>query len=344
MFVDLNIPAIPGDVRNAKLIERLSMLAKLGYDGAAVTDTFTGRITATAVSSAPSPLPLDDEAQSALTIGRRTFKQYTRATVVLADAKESYSLNGTNPYLKAFDVVAVQPATEKLFSQVCSSLDVDIITLDLSKRLPYFLKMPPIGQAVERGIFFEIAYSAALTDSTARRNLISNAQALVRACKGRNLIITSEAASAFAIRGPYDIANFATLFGLSISAAKQALAQNTRSVLLHGSMRSSTYRGVLAVQMPPAGTATTTEASAGAAKKQAAGAKGQSVESASSGGGGKTKNVTGKPSSAKPSPKEAASKKAAALADSSKMVSDDDDDEGDDDNNAPSLTGLDEDD
>jgi hypothetical protein len=40
-----------------------------------------------------------------------------------------------------------------------------------------------VNQAIERGVYFEIQYTAALHDAVARRNLISNAIALVNASK-----------------------------------------------------------------------------------------------------------------------------------------------------------------
>lgn len=44
-------------------------------------------------------------------------------------------------------------------------------------------------------------------DSASRRQLISNAQSLVRVTRGKNIIITSEAQRAMELRGPYDIVN-----------------------------------------------------------------------------------------------------------------------------------------
>lgn len=41
--------------------------------------------------------------------------------------------------------------------------DVDIITFDLAQRIPVQLKIPKVREAVQRGVYFEINYSAALT-------------------------------------------------------------------------------------------------------------------------------------------------------------------------------------
>ena len=41
--------------------------------------------------------------------------------------------------------------------QACTSLNVDIITLDLSKRMPFRLKPAAVQAALKRGIFFEVS-------------------------------------------------------------------------------------------------------------------------------------------------------------------------------------------
>eukprot|EP00041_Stephanoeca_diplocostata_P009089 m.138834 g.138834 ORF g.138834 m.138834 type:complete len:111 (-) comp17596_c0_seq12:432-764(-) len=93
--------------------------------------------------------------------------------------------------MKEFDIVAVNPTTEKLWAQCCEKLEIDIISLDLSKRLPFFMKPKQIGQAIDRGIYFEIAYSAAIHDTLGRRNLIANAIQLVRAAKQKHIVLSS---------------------------------------------------------------------------------------------------------------------------------------------------------
>ena len=66
-------------------------------------------------------------------------------------------------FFRHFDLVSVQPATEKLFAvradfqarspyygvwqQCCGELDVDIVTLDMSQRLPFHVKRQQVGQA-----------------------------------------------------------------------------------------------------------------------------------------------------------------------------------------------------
>ncbi|KAK9803847.1 hypothetical protein WJX73_008026 [Symbiochloris irregularis] len=131
------------------------------------------------------------------------------------------------------------PQAERAFTQACSSLDCDIISVDLSTRLPFSLKAATIVPAIKRGISFEIVYSAALRDETSRRHLFSNAAALVRASRGRGIIISSGARSAFELRGPYDVINLGVLFGLSDQQAKAAITTNCAHVLAHARSRKA---------------------------------------------------------------------------------------------------------
>ncbi len=66
----------------------------------------------------------------------------------------------------------------------------------------------------------QVSHSGALLDAATRRAAIANAQALTRAVRGRGIIIASGAHAAFQLRGPADIANLASLFGLNGKQAK----------------------------------------------------------------------------------------------------------------------------
>lgn len=89
----------------------------------------------------------------------------------------------------------------------CKTLDVDIISLDMSQRLPFFPKHGTVGAAIERGITFEITYGTCLRNKDARKFFLHNATNLVRVTRGKNLIISSAALKAMDIRNPYDVIN-----------------------------------------------------------------------------------------------------------------------------------------
>ena len=91
--------------------------------------------------------------------------------------------------------------------------------------------------ALARGVTFELCYAAALREPTARRQLFANALAVVRATGGAGVLLSSGALRAFELRGPADVANLGTLFGLSLGAAKQAVATRMAAVLQHAAAR-----------------------------------------------------------------------------------------------------------
>lgn len=70
--------------------------------------------------------------------------------------------------------------------QACTSMEVDIITFDLSKRLPFRLKPALLQTAVKRGVHLEICYAAAIRDEGLRRSCFANAL-------GKNLLVPSPA-------------------------------------------------------------------------------------------------------------------------------------------------------
>jgi RNase P/RNase MRP subunit p30 len=93
---------------------------------------------------------------------RKQLKQYSRLSIHLDDNSQLYTLTANNPILLSYDIVAVCPSNEKLFQQCCQNLEIDIISLDLSHKLPFSVKTPIVQQAIARGIHFEICYSSAL--------------------------------------------------------------------------------------------------------------------------------------------------------------------------------------
>ena len=94
----------------------------------------------------------------------------TAPLVKLDHVEKSVAQKFTNPL--RHDILAVQLATdlEKLFQRSCKTLDVDIIYLDMTERLPFYLKFPTVNAAIERGIHFEFGgySSSAIRDSSLR--------------------------------------------------------------------------------------------------------------------------------------------------------------------------------
>ena len=72
-----------------------------------------------------------------------------------------------------------------------------------------------------------MCYAPGLKDAAGRRNTFAGAQALARATRGKGIIIASGAKAPYDLRGPTDVANLATLFGLNQKHAKVALSPPT---------------------------------------------------------------------------------------------------------------------
>ncbi|KAL8705328.1 MAG: hypothetical protein Q9201_001527, partial [Fulgogasparrea decipioides] len=130
----------------------------------------------------------------------------------------------------------------------CLSLPptIDIISLDCSVRYPFYFRQKTLLAAIERGIRFEICYGVGiLGNGEQRRNLISNATQLVRATKGRGVVVSSEAGRALACRGHWDVVNLGQGWGLGRERAVEALGREARAVVLGAEMRKNSFRGVV---------------------------------------------------------------------------------------------------
>ncbi|XP_003755328.2 ribonuclease P protein subunit p30 isoform X1 [Sarcophilus harrisii] len=180
----------------------------------------------------------------------KPIKILSRLTLIVSDPSHCNVLRATSSRVKLYDIVAVFPKTEKLFHVACTSLDVDLVCISVTEKLPFYFRRPPINVAIERGIGFEITYSPAIKDSTMRRYTISNALSLMQICKGKNVIVSSGAERPLEIRGPYDVANLGLLFGLSESDAKAAVSTNCRATLLHGETRKTAFGIIYTTKKP----------------------------------------------------------------------------------------------
>ncbi|KAF9899879.1 hypothetical protein BX616_002797, partial [Lobosporangium transversale] len=157
MFYDLNLPvsATPGSAQAAQeqleTRKRVELLNHLGYQAVAYNHEVTGKIGNNHIN------PI-----TKLNLPGINLKQYSRLTLVVDDVSQNYGLNTGNPTISSYDIIAVQPTNEKLFQAACGTFEVDIISLDMSARLPFYLKHSTVGLAIERGIYFELCYSAAI--------------------------------------------------------------------------------------------------------------------------------------------------------------------------------------
>lgn len=104
---------------------------------------------------------------------------------------------------------------------------------------------------------------------------MANCQALVRATRGRGLIVSSEAERALGVRAPADVINLLAVWGLGTEKAVAAMGEHCRSVVANEKIARTGYRGIVDVveggeRLKDSNTATNEEAS----KVKADGARG----------------------------------------------------------------------
>ena len=93
----------------------------------------------------PLPAGLTQPAQSELSSGapvtrqhQPALRQHSRLTVILNDATDSAKLAACRKLTNCYDVLAVQPLSDRAFASACTVLDVDVIAIDFCcRRLPF---------------------------------------------------------------------------------------------------------------------------------------------------------------------------------------------------------------
>ena len=123
MFLDLNIP-VDNDDKFApmQMAALANALLELGYDGCAYNVTLKNKVPKDHVcniqplalsSSEALGRQLSGSSLLRLQADARGFRQLRRLTVQLDDMAHVHTLNASNPALKQYDVVAVQPCDER---------------------------------------------------------------------------------------------------------------------------------------------------------------------------------------------------------------------------------------
>ncbi|KAJ5232626.1 hypothetical protein N7468_005582 [Penicillium chermesinum] len=229
MFYDLNVPYAPDD---PGVSHTLNFLAELGYTTVALSQTVSGKLPPNIV---PPEVPRNPP---------KSLQLLTRVNLTLSDPAQNQRLNALG---QAYDLVAIRPTNEKSLLNACTNLECDIISLDLSVRQPYHFKFKMLSAAVSRGIRIEICYGPGVTGSglDARRNLIGNAMALIRATRGRGIIVSSEARRALSLRAPWDVINLTCVWGLSQEVGKEAICEEARKVTALAKLKRTSWRGIV---------------------------------------------------------------------------------------------------
>lgn len=234
MLYDLNIAWSPSTTEE-QLLQTLTLSSSLGYSTVALSHTLTLPFPANPVAPFPS-IPSSPTSKLPNVLHR--------ATLPLSDPSAN---NYRIPSLAStYDIIAARPLTEKAFQNACLTLDVPIISVDFTKHLDFHFKPKPCMAAVSRGVRFEVCYSQALTaDARGRANFISNVTGLIRATRGRGILLSSEAKDALSLRAPADVINLLSVWGLGNEKGMQGIGEIPRSVVVNEGIKRNGFRSVI---------------------------------------------------------------------------------------------------
>lgn len=165
--------------------------------------------------------------------------------------------------------MALRPTTERAFAWACAGtgsadgVSPSLISLDLSAAIGWHVHHRTAMAAVARGVRFEVCYAQALPRTSggvggggggggagvdgqrARVNFIGNVQALLRATRGRGVVVSSEARGVLGLRGPADVVNLMAVWGLGPEKGFAALGEGARAVVVNEGIKRRGFRGVV---------------------------------------------------------------------------------------------------
>lgn len=253
MLCDLNIvypvPDFNQNITKDALVElkkTLDIVEQLGYTHVALN------FSPETLTSKSNKVKLPNDLNSINPINLAHFKEYeerlriySRITIKVDDPSQCQSIA---KFQQIFDLVAVEPQTEKAFQSAISNLDVDIITFNLQQRLPCYMKHKTLGSAIEKGIFFEIKYTDFL-NSKSRAQAISNSKQIVRASRNRGMIISSgcHVNTPFQLRNSANVVPVLKMLGIDSNRANQMFKDWSLKALLNGRLRIKSYKQTIAI-------------------------------------------------------------------------------------------------
>jgi len=161
----------------------------------------------------------------------KQFRVKSRITIHVSDVAQQHAISPSNNTVMSYDLVAIIPANDKVMHAAAQNEAIDIIYLDCSQKLPFFVKPTLMQLVLENGKAIEVGYNALFSDSAARRNFISNLQTLLHVSRGKGIILSSQAASLVDMRAPHDVINLGLLCGMSKEAAKTSISRLCEKVI-----------------------------------------------------------------------------------------------------------------
>ncbi|KAH8333880.1 hypothetical protein KR059_004214 [Drosophila kikkawai] len=159
-----------------------------------------------------------------------------RITILYVDVNVAHAMS-VSLNLRKFNLIAGQPKTDAALTHCCTTFNGDLVTFDPAAGSRLMVNRKAYQVAVRRGMFFEIKYGPAIADSNNRKDMIKVAHNYGIKGKSRNIIFSSGAEHQFQLRGPYDVANLAFIFGLSEDQGKNAVDRHCRQLFLRAESR-----------------------------------------------------------------------------------------------------------
>ncbi|ODV86095.1 hypothetical protein CANARDRAFT_188386, partial [[Candida] arabinofermentans NRRL YB-2248] len=250
MICDLNVPWPVSDytpittkqLNSLKLT--LATLEELGYTHIAINFKINQSLKIPNLINEINPINLNDFKEF-----NQRLKIFTRITIIISDPSQCQNIS---KFQQVFDILSIEPITEKALLLSISNFEIDLISLDLSLKLPCYLKPKTICSGIEKGLFFEIKYGDLLNTNTSNRSLtISNIKQLIRASRSRGLICSSGCSSistmTHLLRSFNDVVNLLILIGLDNNRSSQTMKDWSLKVLINGRLRIKSYKQVIVI-------------------------------------------------------------------------------------------------
>jgi len=229
--MDLNIIVQTDDQRDSDqvIIKKLQTAERLGIETVALSVKLTPTMKNTVI---PDPVYIEVPSTS-------NMKILSRLTLCIDSNQDNLMYKVMQqPNVKEYDLLSFQPMGDKLMNQICSGSHLcDILTFDMSCRLPVDLRRANLNLLKQRGTCFEINYSDALKGQSARQQTLSNGQLLVDKSRGRNVILSSGATSSLHLRSPSDVSNLGYLFDMKGNQCKDSASKNGLLAIKHSKTR-----------------------------------------------------------------------------------------------------------
>lgn len=269
MLFDLNVPwpsnnyvTTPTPQQTTSLLNTITTLYTLGYTHIAINFTLSENVRFPNNQQDINPIQIK-MIKDHFKDNFPKLKLFTRLTLVINDPSQCQGLSKVQ---NSFDLIAVQPTSEKGLQLATTNLDIDLISFNMASKLPFFLKHKTIGSALEKGIKFEICYSpmisgpAGYSIQTANDNMslsktallvrkyfFSNVLQLIRATRSKGLVVSSGATQPLQMRNLSDILSLLKTVGLDNSRAKSCVTDNPEKVLVNGRLKIKSYKQTITV-------------------------------------------------------------------------------------------------